>query len=164
MSLSMALLTVATMLWMLYELLSITIDKRSETLDLIVRLSSLRKRKNRLYLCKMQNCKKLYRRWQMNLNEVDGDSLTCPHCGDTKTFKSQRTPLYREVVKEYHEGFDSHPDCPKVNWWNHMKIKNVAKQLRKNEKQMELDKFFQEYDKIEIDLSWIENLKKNRER
>lgn len=111
--------------------------------------------KNRLYQC--QNCDKLYRRYEIELYKSAHNVERCPHCEQGESYYRKN-----QERKDIQKWMNIHPDCPKINWLDHMKIKDTMRKLKQNQIDMKHEKFYQEYNKFQVDLSWIENLQKKR--
>lgn len=117
--------------------------------------------KNTLYKCK--SCNKLFRNYQerlykdINHNTIKRYASYCPHC---ENYVNEYEIEMGVEINPQPKWAESHPDCPKINLVQHLKVKRTARQIIKNQKLQEDQKFFEDYNKVEIDFSWIENLKK----
>lgn len=137
----------AILIWIVMELLVQVMDDYSMTIHLL----TFHKTKNKLYQC--NKCRKLSREYQQKLYKGVNGRLGCPHCESFQYFS-------RDEIHETEKWMDKHPDCPKINFFQHLKIKRTIEQIKANQKAIESQKFFEEYNKIEVDFSWIENLQK----
>lgn len=107
--------------------------------------------KNRLMKC--IECNRIYRNYQFEVCN-DEQSKDCPHCG-TYQFLSRRSPVKRKA-----KWMDIHPDCPKINLYRYLKLKLDVMAIRKVEKQIADQEYYEEYNKLHVDMKWIENLTK----
>lgn len=134
------------MLYGIVEFLVWVIDDHSMTKHLL----SLHKKKNELYQC--SRCRKLYRMYQMKMYEEVHGYPRCPHC------ESSHSSYSRQLDSE--KWMNTHPDCPKINWLQYLKIKETIKKMKASEKIIAAQQFFEEYNNIKVDFNWIENLQK----
>lgn len=113
------------------------------------------KDKNKLRQCK--SCSKLFRKYQYTLylkvKEKDDYYKHCPHC-EASSFGQYKT------IEKQPKWASTHPDCPKINSLQHFKIKRTIKKLERIRKIQEEQKFFEDYNNIKVDFSWLENLSK----
>lgn len=124
---------------------TIILDKDS---TLLHRVFTVHKRWNKIYRCK--SCRKLSREYQGRIyDEITGEKHRCPQC--------ERVSYRPEKIKE-EKWMNSHPDCPKISFLGCFKVRTTIKKIRKNKKLIASQKFFEEYNKIEVGFSWIENL------
>lgn len=118
---------------------------------LIYRVLTVRKRWNKIHQC--DKCEKLSREYQQRIyKEVNGDER-CPHC--ERYMYGYNSRKIREE-----EWMNSHPDCPKISFLGCVKINKVIKEIRKNNKLLKSQQFFEEYNNIKVDFDWIKNLQK----
>jgi hypothetical protein len=143
------LLPISVVLFFADLVISIAILDKSD--PLFYRVATVRKRWNKIYQC--NSCKKLSREYQRKIyNEVNSDE-NCPHC--------ERCMFSYDTKKIKEEGWmNSHPDCPRINFLGCVEINKTIKKIRENKKMIKSQQFFEEYNKIEVDFNWIENLQK----
>ena len=137
--------------WILIEIFSWS-EGGSITLYLIKDVIKKYKSINKLYQCSHSNCEKIYRHYQSKIYEKrTGRSCVCPHC--------ERNVFRTKKIKD-EKWWKVHPDCPKTSWWGYMKLISMIKKIKKNERDIKAQEFFEEYNKIKVDFSWVENLQK----
>lgn len=118
---------------------------------LFYRMFTAHKRWNKIYQC--NNCKRLSRAYQRRIYEEVSDERKCPHC------ESYMYIWETKVIKE-EKWMNIHPDCLKIGFLECFKIHKTIKKIRENKKMIESQQFFEDYNNIEVDFSWIENLQK----
>lgn len=108
--------------------------------------------RNRLYECRW--CKRLYRNYQSNERVLYSTIVhDCPHC--TIAEATYTNPRVKEA-----KWMNVHPDCPKTNLYEHFKMMRMFKKIEKNKQDMKDQEYFEEYNKLHVDMKWIENLTK----
>lgn len=144
----LAMFLIATFLYVTFEIAHLIIEG-----ELMI-ISKL-KEKNELFQCK--KCDKLYRKYQEKLYiQAKGKGKNyryCPHCENRSIYQAGRE------VKKRPEWTSIHPDCPKINIIQQFKVKRTGKQLEKLRKCQEDQEFYEKYNDIKVDFSWVENLK-----
>ena len=115
------------------------------------RIMTVKNRWNKIHQCNI--CKKLSREYQRKIYAEANDKRKCPHCENHMYF------LDTKAIKEK-KWMNSHPDCPKVKFFDCIRIYRTIKMILKNKKIVKEQQFFEEYNRIEPDFSWIENLQR----
>lgn len=137
----------------------------TKTLDRFCEIFKAYRRRNKLYRCNHQDCKRLYRRYQIELTQAIKENDNCPHCGRKKI--SPRNVWESEVshteIKVSDEWMDHNSDCMKITKREYFKIRQAIKTAKKLREDEEAIKRFEEYNKFSKDSHWIKNLYKNKE-
>lgn len=146
----LSLFIFVSIVFLIDVLISIAILNNDD--PLLYRAATVHKRWNKIDQC--DSCKKLSRVYQRKIYAEINDRGRCPHC------ENYMYGWKIETIKE-EKWMKIHPDCPKVSLLECFKIYKTIKKIRKNKKLIKSQQFFEEYNNIEVDLSWIENLQKN---
>lgn len=111
--------------------------------------------KNKLYQCR--KCDKLFRKYQEELYvQAKGRNRNydyCPHCETNSPYR------VADEINKQPKWAKYHSDCPKISAWQHIKVKRTGRQLVKIRLSQEEQEFFEKYNDIKVDFSWLENLK-----
>lgn len=107
-------------------------------------------RKNNLYKC--GSCKKLYREYQKELYLATNESYRCPHC------EERIGAVERRVTQK--KWMETHPDCPKITEKKYRELKKTMKEIETHRQESKDIEYYQEYNKVEVDLQWVKNLNK----
>ena len=121
------------------------------------------KSRNILYKCNHDDCKRMYRNYQIDLlKAVKGEKLTCPHCGRTvKNPRNVWTIVDKHTrVPSEDKWMASHIDCPKISISGYFKIRKLIKNAERLKKEEAVQQRFEEYNELEPNMDWIRNLQK----
>lgn len=140
---------------------------------LLSRISGINRRENlavenTLFKCTRENCNRLFRYYQARLHETSKGFMKCPHCENgislEKVVRNRHLLIasFKSVLKISEEDMwmATHPDCPKINHRELKKLDETIQQLKRAKAEEEELKRFEEYNKISVDLKWIENIQK----
>lgn len=122
------------------------------------------KEKNTLFKCSNSNCNRLFRLYQARLYKSRKGESACPHCEidiaySSRLGQSHSFHGFRSVSVE-DSWMVTHPDCPRINQKELKNLDETIEQLKKAQKEKEEMERFEEYNKISVDLKWIENIQK----
>lgn len=121
-------------------------------------------RYNHLY--KHRNCDRLFRFYQLDLYHARHGEDKCPHCErKIDTYRSRFTPLDDTIyeskrIKDTVQWMNYHTDCPKLSWKERFKMLNTLSLMNKIALEQREIREFEKYNKLKVDLKWIENLTK----
>lgn len=119
---------------------------------------------NRLFRCKNEECTRLFRQYQINLYKAKHSEYKCPHCEKkldaVNPYKTHHYSDTYYLVQQIDPWMDTHPDCPSLTKKTYKDVSKTFEVLRELKKQQEEQQRYEEYNKFELDFSWVNNLNK----
>lgn len=153
-SVIMTLIVAAPILFLLDVFICVLILDRMNPFS--YELLAMKSNNNKLYLC--SQCNKLSRKYQREMYYKIKGSSRCPHCNITVSLN------YSSESKQ-EKWMHSHPDCPKASFMQLLEINTTTDKIIANQKVIKSQEFYEKYNDIKADFSWIENLQRvNKER
>lgn len=125
-------------------------------------------RYNHLY--RHDKCERLFRFYQLDLYHKRHGEDKCPHCEEKiSTYRSTLSPTNDSIygskrIKDVAQWMDYHTDCPKLSWKEKFKMANTLSLMNKIASEQKGIREFEEYNKLKVDLKWIENLNKSENK
>ena len=120
-----------------------------------IRILTAKSRYNKLKQCSKRECEKLSRGYQRKLYYARHGENCCPHC---KSFAGKYS--YRTIKDE--KWMRYHQDCIKLTTIQCIQMKLTTMKLTKKRKEMGSLKFYEEYNSLNTDFKWIENLSEKK--